>query len=349
MITATIPTMVGNSITHSIGQIFQPVFKLFATVLAFIYAVIPNYAIAITILTILIMGALTPLTVKSTKSMIAMQKLQPEIKKLQQKYKGAENRAQMNEELMRLYKEEGVSPAGGCLPMFIQFPFLIILYDIIRGLTNVTKENLPVPQACHLAIQTTHVAPRYIPNTSKMYCNLVASSGKMMSFGIDLALKPFSHHSSWFAAIPFFALVGIAVVLQYVQMSRMNKRNSANQTNSQMQTLQKFMPIIFAYIYFLIPAAVLIYMVVSSIIRIVTQEAIFRSLETTSARSGAKASPRITEGTKKSKEANDKPLPPNGTSPKGQTSPNSEGASGAPKPSANPSTRSKAKRKRKDR
>ena len=136
--------LLGN-IVSSVGQIFQPILKLFASILAFIYAVIPNYAIAISILTIIIMGALTPLTVKSTKSMIAMQRVQPEIKKLQQKYKGAENRAQLNEELMRLYKEEKVNPAGGCLPMFIQFPFLIILYDVIRGITNTVTPAVKLP------------------------------------------------------------------------------------------------------------------------------------------------------------------------------------------------------------
>ena len=269
--------IVANSITHSIGQIFQPIFKLFATILAAIYAVIPNYAIAITILTILIMGALTPLTVKSTKSMLAMQRIQPEIKKLQAKYKGAENRAQLNEEMMRLYKEEGVNPAGGCLPMFLQFPFLIILYDIIRGLTNITATANKVPAACHLDMLTTHVAPRYIPNTSKMYCNLIASHGQMNSFGIDLALKPFSHHASIWAALPYFILVAVAVALQYIQMSQMNKRNAASQANSQMAMIQKFMPIVFAYIYFLIPAAVLIYMIVSTLIRIATQDIIFRT------------------------------------------------------------------------
>ncbi len=272
------------SITHSIGAIFQPVLKLFATVLAFIYSVVPNYTLAITLLTILIMGILTPLTVKSTKSMIKMQRVQPEIKKLQQKYKGAENRQQLNEELMRLYKEEGVNPAGGCLPMFIQFPFLIILYDVIRGLTNQTKEQiniatLNISSSCHLPVglTSTNVDPHYIPHSSKMYCDLIASHGKMVSFGMDMALKPFSHHSSFFTAIPFFAFVALAVFLQYFQMSQMSKRNPASQANAQMAKIQKFMPIMFAYIYFLIPAAVLVYMIVSSAIRVVTQDVLFRT------------------------------------------------------------------------
>src|SRR5580700_11337135 len=133
------PLLAENSLVHAVGSVFQPVFKLFATVLAYIYGVVPNYAIAIALLTILIMACLTPLTVKSTKSMIAMQRMQPEIKKLQQKYKGAENREQLNQELMKLYKEHGVNPAGGCVPMLLQMPFLIVLYDIIKGLTFTTK------------------------------------------------------------------------------------------------------------------------------------------------------------------------------------------------------------------
>jgi YidC/Oxa1 family membrane protein insertase len=271
-----------------------------------------------------------------------MQRLQPEIKKLQQKYKGAENRAQLNEEMMRLYKEEGANPAGGCLPMFIQFPFLIILYDIIRGLTNINTTKIKVPEACHLNFYTTNVAPRYIPNTSKMYCSLVASGGKMMSFGIDIALKPFSHHSSWVAAIPYFVMVAIAVALQYVQMSRMNKRNAAAQSNSQVATIQKFMPIVFAYIYFLIPAAVLVYMIVSSVIRIGTQEAIFRRLDT----SGASGKPQVSRASAGGKES---AIPATSSEKKkpAQAAPAEEPEE--PKPSANPTQRSKAKRKRKER
>ena len=67
--------------------------------------------------------------------MLAMQRLQPEMKKLQAKYKGAENREQLkNAEMMKLYKENGTSPFGACLPSLLQMPFLIVLYSLIRGL-----------------------------------------------------------------------------------------------------------------------------------------------------------------------------------------------------------------------
>ena len=130
--------MIGASsgIFHTVSQIFQPIFKLFGWLIAFFYGIIPNYAVAITLLTIVIMGALTPFTVKSTRSMMAMQRIQPELKKLQQKYKGPENRQILNEEMMKLYKEEGVNPATGCITGLLQAPFLFILYSVIRGLSN---------------------------------------------------------------------------------------------------------------------------------------------------------------------------------------------------------------------
>ena len=265
-----------NSVFHAIGELFQPLFRLIGEVLAFIYGLIPNYAIAIALLTVIIMLLLTPLTVKSTKSMIAMQRLQPEIKKLQAKYKGAENRQKLNEEMMALYKQQGINPAGGCLPLFLQMPFLIILYDTIKGLTTtVLVKGKPT------------VSPRYIPKPAahattyslveKMYHNLITSGGKMVSFGVNLANKPFAHGLSAGQRAPYFVLVAVAVGFQYFQMRQMNSRNPQSAANKQMQTIQKVTPILFAYIYFLIPAAVVIYMIVSTLIRILTQEIMFRT------------------------------------------------------------------------
>ena len=252
-----------SSITHPIGLIFQPVFHLFGAILAFFYGLVPNYAFAIIMLTIVIMGVLTPFTVKSTKSMVAMAKLQPEIKKMQQKYKGPENRQVLNEELMKLYKEEGVNPVGGCLPVMLQAPFLFILYSVIKGLSNVTVHGV--------------AAPRYIPTSSKMYSNLVAAHGEIKVFGMDMSLKTFSHHSSIYTQLPFFALVLAAVGLQYFQMAQVNNRNkkTGQPVPAQQQTMQRILPIVFFYFYVIIPAAVVLYMIASTIIRIITQYALF--------------------------------------------------------------------------
>jgi YidC/Oxa1 family membrane protein insertase len=92
----------------------------------FIHRSVPNWGFAIIILTLLIKVIFFPLTYSSTKSMARMQELQPKIKALRAKYKKAKQdiaqRRQMNEEMMKLYKEHGINPAGGCLPMLIQIP-----------------------------------------------------------------------------------------------------------------------------------------------------------------------------------------------------------------------------------
>lgn len=91
-----------------------------------IHGVIPNWGFAIIVMTIIIKILFFPLTYSSTKSMAKMQELQPKIKALRAKYKKAKQdisqRRQMNEEMMKLYKEHGINPAGGCLPMLIQMP-----------------------------------------------------------------------------------------------------------------------------------------------------------------------------------------------------------------------------------
>ena len=142
----THPLLAENSLFKLIGEIFHPLFELFGLILAGLYAVWPNYGFAITGLTVIIMLALTPVTVKSTKSMLAMQRLQPEMKKLQAKYKGPENREDLNREMMRLYKENGTSPFGACLPSLLQMPFLIVLYTLIRGLSTTVSRGQHVHQ-----------------------------------------------------------------------------------------------------------------------------------------------------------------------------------------------------------
>ena len=257
-----------QSLTKGIGSIFQPLLKLVADILAFFYSVIPSYPIDVALLTIVIMAALTPLTVKSTKNMAAMQALGPEMKKLQQKYKGAENRVQLNEEMMKLYKEHKVNPASGCLPMLLQMPAFLILYDVIRGITNtVTKGGHVVAD------------PRYIGHNTKMYTAITQAKppGSLNAFGMNFAQKLLSHHNSWYLAIPFLLLVGGSVGLQYLQMSRLNARNpQAAQANPQAAMMQKYMPLIFGLIYLNVAAIINVYFIVSSAIRIATQEVLFR-------------------------------------------------------------------------
>src|SRR5271168_2959074 len=285
----THPVLAENSLFKLVGEIFHPLFELFGLILAGLYAVWPNYGFAITGLTILIMLALTPVTVKSTKSMLAMQRLQPEMKKLQAKYKGAENRELLNQEMMKLYKENGTSPFGACLPSLLQMPFLIVLYSLIRGLSYLVPKGQSYTNAAGQMVKCTTSAgcasPRYIPTNSQMHQALVASNGQMhWWFGMDLSSLPFSHHATPGSAsqavlvLPYLVLIGAAMFMQFYQMKQMNSRNpQAAAANPQMQQMQKFFPIIFGVIYLRVPAGATIYMVVSSAMRIGTQEFMFRS------------------------------------------------------------------------
>jgi YidC/Oxa1 family membrane protein insertase len=259
-----------RSLIHLFGAVFHPVFVVMGTVLAAIYGLTASYGFAIVVLTIVIMAFLLPLTISSTRSAIAMQRMQPKIRHLQQTYKGREDRERLNQEMMRLYKEEGVNPAGSCLPLLVQLPILIVLYDVIRGLntTFVTVvRGHPV----------TAALPRYIPNSSRMYHNLVAGHGAMNWLGINLARSPFSAHAQWFGILPYVALIVVATGLQYVQLAQVRRRNPvAAEANSQVERVERVLPVFYAFIYFVIPGAVILYTIVATSIRIATQRLIFR-------------------------------------------------------------------------
>ncbi len=114
--------------------ILDPLYTALGTVLAWFYDVIPSYGVAIVLLTLAVRLLTFPLTAKQARSQQQLQKLQPELKRLQAKYKG--DKQKLNEEMMKFYKEHHVNPFGGCLPLFIQFPVLIVLYRLILGLTR---------------------------------------------------------------------------------------------------------------------------------------------------------------------------------------------------------------------
>jgi YidC/Oxa1 family membrane protein insertase len=101
------------------------------TVLHFFYKFIPNYGLAIILLTIFVRILFYPLSVKSYRSMKEMQKIQPEILALKEKYK--DDKERFNREQLALFKTHKVNPAGGCLPMLIQLPFFIALYALLAN------------------------------------------------------------------------------------------------------------------------------------------------------------------------------------------------------------------------
>ncbi len=140
-----------------------------------------NYGIAIILLTLAIKILLYPLTVKQVKSMKAMQEIQPKMKEIQEKYKG--NSEKTNQELAKLYKDSGVNPMSGCLPLIVQMPILIAIFYAIRDynyvgqpsflwMTNLADKDpwyvLPVLSAITTYIQQKQTTPDVSTQQSKM-------------------------------------------------------------------------------------------------------------------------------------------------------------------------------------
>ncbi len=112
-------------------SIFRPFGKFILWSFRLLHSFIPNYGWVIVIFSILIKVLLFPLTKKSYKSMKEMQALQPIMQELNEKYK--DNPQKKQQEVMSLYKEYGVNPLGGCIPMVLQMPLLIALFNVFRS------------------------------------------------------------------------------------------------------------------------------------------------------------------------------------------------------------------------
>ena len=109
----------------------EPLTKFFHWLLGVFYGFIPNYGVAIILVTILVKIITLPIMNRQMRSMERMRELQPKLKEIQEKYK--EDRQRQSEEQMKLYKEEGVNPLGGCLPMLLQFPVFIGLFYSLQS------------------------------------------------------------------------------------------------------------------------------------------------------------------------------------------------------------------------
>ena len=236
-------------------------FNALAGLVAFFYGLIPNYGVAITLLTVAVMGVLAPFTWKGTRSMLAMQRLQPELKKLQAKHKG--DRQALNEAMMAFYKEHQINPLSGCLPMLVQMPVLLVMYRVIRGLTY----NPPhyIKKTSERAVALRHSVPAN------------AKTVKMPFLGIDLAKSARTVHGSIGHLAPLYLLIALVIVTGFIQARQMSGRNpGAAAANPQAQMMQKVFPLFTGFISIEIQAGVVLYFLVSNVFRIVQTDLMYR-------------------------------------------------------------------------
>ncbi len=261
------------------GELWNGLKDLIGSGLSFFYDLIPNYGIAIIFLTIVISVLLFPLTLKQTRSMKAMQEIQPEVKRLQKELKG--DREQLNQEMMALYKERNVNPAAGCLPMIVQLPIWFALFQVLRS----PIESLPTDSALG----------DYLADRGKVLVEngMVVERGgdkvatpenydKFDFLGMNLQFSPSDVFSlgSILEALPYVVLILAVVATGYYQtrqtMARQKDKGEQTQQQQTMQNVMKFFPVFFGVISWGLPAGLVLYFAVSQLFRIGQQALILR-------------------------------------------------------------------------
>jgi YidC/Oxa1 family membrane protein insertase len=251
-------------------------FDLLAKLLAFYYELIPNYGVAIALFTITVMLLLTPLTLKGTRSMMMMQAVQPEMKRIQAQYK--DDRQKLNEELLKFYKENNINPLSGCLPLLVQLPVFFVLYQVLRGLTQI-KDNVDVVLPNGVVRHIEHgFVPDHLDHSTRMFQDLLGKT-EMNSFGMDLAQSVTKAASHGFTkAIPYIILIVGVFLTSVVQQRQISGRNPAAQSNPQTQMMMKLGPTLITGFSIFAPGGLVIYFFVSNLFRVGQQALISHTI-----------------------------------------------------------------------
>jgi YidC/Oxa1 family membrane protein insertase len=244
--------------------VIDSAFDLIAGIVAWLYSFTGDYSLTIVLITLLFMVILTPLTLKGTRSMIAMQRLQPEIKRLQAEHKG--DRQALSEATMKLYQEHKVNPVGGCLPLLIQAPVFLVLYRVLSHLTKTCNTEAQIAEGKCTVIG--NFKPDYIDRTSELFKDLV-DTDKMMSLGLDLSRSAVNTaQDSVVKALPYLILALLVFVTNWYQQRQMMARNTGATVNPQQQMIMKVMPFAVSIFAFIVPAAMGVYLLVSNLYRV---------------------------------------------------------------------------------
>jgi YidC/Oxa1 family membrane protein insertase len=233
---------------------FDSLYRLLGEVISFFYNLVPNYGVAIILLTIFVRLVLLPLTIKQTKSMQAMQKIQPHMKELQAKHKGDKQR--LNEEMMKLYKEHQVNPLGGCLPLVLQFPVFIALFRVLNACGATVAKHKPCPAGA--------IGTKYLPAGSAILTAL--QTGNTGFLGMKMTLSPAEvlGKSGVVSAFPYLVLLVLMGLTTWYQTKQAAGAQPTG-ANNQMAIVGKVMPVMLMLFSFRFPVGVSIYWVVSNL------------------------------------------------------------------------------------
>ncbi|MFZ9704895.1 MAG: YidC/Oxa1 family membrane protein insertase [Ilumatobacteraceae bacterium] len=232
---------------------FDWLFRGVGWLIAWIYSWSNDYSIAIGSMAIVVMLVITPLTLKSTRGMLEMQRLQPELRRLQIEHKG--DRQGLNEAMMKLYQEHKVNPLASCLPLLAQMPVFIIMFRLLTGLTY-----RPSPGE--------GFAPKHLDTASDLYRSLVGQQ-EMRSIGLDLAVRPIDVMRDNFAQGLIYASLVVGLALLYLVQQRMVASRTVSPTMSaSQQKLLQYLPVVFAVFQVVLPTGLVVYYAVQAVFRI---------------------------------------------------------------------------------
>jgi YidC/Oxa1 family membrane protein insertase len=229
------------------ANIFQPLIDVFEAVIKFFHnSVGIPWGWAIVLLTIVVRAAMIPLTMKQIKSMVRLQALSPQMKEVQAKYK--EDKQRQQQEIMKLYKENGVNPFGSCLPLVAQLPVFVSLYYMLRQSLRVDI----CPGVQH-AYQAKYAALHHV--------SLQAASAHTVVCGDHNASFLFIHDLTDKATGVTLVILLILYVGTQLGSTIMM---SASQTDPNMRRIMMFMPLIFVLVVIRFPAGVLVYWITTN-------------------------------------------------------------------------------------
>lgn len=253
-----------NSIIQAIGD---PILAL----LVWLYEVVPNLGFGIIVLTVVINTLLFPLVLKQTRATKAFQKIGPEIRKLQDKYK--DDQPTLQQEMVKLQRENGASPGGCLLPMLVQLPIWWALFRVLRDLGDVEEPLFSAPVDSALGVSLAE------QSASFLWMDMTLTPAELWSLeGLGLTI------------LPYLLLILAMVGLQFFQQQVLQRYNNAGQADNpqaqQMQTITKIMPVMFGVFAWNFVAGLTVYWAASSVVRL-GQQIVIQKMDEESENSAA--------------------------------------------------------------
>ncbi len=285
--------------------LFSWLYQGLGYVIRFCYSLTNNYVLALFLFALVVKVLLFPFGIKQQKNMVKQAKLRPREMAIRKKYAGRNDQKtqqKQQEEIMALYQEENFNPMGGCLPLLIQFPILIALYNVIRKpLTyicqfeseTISAINEKIASLSNIAFDKNAIVDEIVTITNmkgldtsatlEKFADIEGFSAEVIPnfeiFGgaLNLADVPNFTNISWILIIPLLTLVFTLLsskITKKLSYQAPSSEDMAN--NSTMKIMEYSMPLLSTYICFQVPAAIGVYWIFQNVLSVLQQVVLYK-------------------------------------------------------------------------